>query len=269
MHLRIGSPGLASPHSQEIVAEIRASTPEAIERALAQAEGEITELEERQAHLNARTGELLNQQAALRDAGRTAELASAIAARREEARELRERLAMRWLAMKLIDDTVEEFRRDHQPAQLRIASGYFARMTGGRYVRLQPSLEGGPKEGSFEGVTAGGVARAVSTMSRGTKEQLYLSLRFALMDEFASSQEPLPVVMDDVLVNFDPERAQAACEAIRDLSEQHQVVFLTCHPQTVGYFSDMARSGDNWLTVVELASLQQQMQLPQIDATPA
>ena len=176
---------------------------------------------------------------------------------------------MRWLAMKLIDDTVEEFRRDHQPAQLRIASGYFARMTGGRYVRLQPSLEGGPKEGSFEGVTAGGVARAVSTMSRGTKEQLYLSLRFALMDEFASSQEPLPVVMDDVLVNFDPERARAACEAIRDLSEQHQVVFLTCHPQTVGYFSDMARSGDNWLTVVELASLQQQMQLPQIDATPA
>ena len=166
---------------------------------------------------------------------------------------------MRWLGMKLIDDTVEDFRRDHQPEQLRIASGYFARMTGGRYVRLQPSLDGGSKDGSFEGVSAAGVARAVSTMSRGTKEQLYLSLRFALMDEFGSRQESLPVVMDDVLVNFDPERAEAACQAIRDLSERHQVMFLTCHPQTVAYFADMSPgAGGDWLTVIELPSFEPQ-----------
>ncbi|HUE95721.1 MAG TPA: AAA family ATPase, partial [Longimicrobiaceae bacterium] len=102
MSLRIASPGLSSPKSKEIIDEIRSTTPEAIERALAEVEGEILELEERQARLNSRTGELLNQQAALQAAGRTAELASAIAARREEARDVRERLAMRWLAMKLI-----------------------------------------------------------------------------------------------------------------------------------------------------------------------
>jgi uncharacterized protein YhaN len=261
--LRIGSPGLSSPRARDIEAELRSKGPEAVEAELAEVEGEIRAREDRQARLNARLGELAGQQAALQAGSRTAEMASAIAARRSEALELRDRLAVRLLALRLIDDTVEEFRRDHQPDQLRIASGYFARVTGGSYTRLQASIEGGSREGSFEGVTVGGVARAVSTMSRGTKEQLYLSLRFALMDEFVTRQEPLPVIMDDVLVNFDPERARAACEAIRDLSQRHQVLFLTCHPQTVGYFTDMARqSGEGWLKVVELASLQQQMPLP-------
>jgi uncharacterized protein YhaN len=261
--LRIGSPGLSSPRAREILDELRAKTPERVEAEIAEVEGEIRAREDRQAHLNAKLGELAGQQAALQAGSRTAELSSAIAARRSEALELRDRLAVRLLALGLIDDTVEEFRRDHQPEQLRIASGYFARVTGGSYIRLQASIDGGSREGSFEGVTAGGVARAVSAMSRGTKEQLYLSLRFALMDEFVARQEPLPVIMDDVLVNFDPDRARAACEAVRDLSRTHQVLFLTCHPQTVGYFTDMARqSAEGWLKVVELAPLQQQIPLP-------
>jgi uncharacterized protein YhaN len=38
--------------------------------------------------------------------------------------------------------------------------------------------------------------------------------------------------MDDILVNFDRERATRAAHAIRDLATRHQVVFFTCHPQT-------------------------------------
>ena len=45
-------------------------------------------------------------------------------------------------------------------------------------------------------------------LSRGTGEQLYLALRFGLIEEFAGQAEPLPVVMDDILVNFDVERAR-------------------------------------------------------------
>jgi hypothetical protein len=49
----------------------------------------------------------------------------------------------------------------------------------------------------------------------------------------------MPVIMDDVLVNFDPVRARAACEAIVDLSSRFQVLMLTCHPQTVAYFQEI------------------------------
>ena len=69
-------------------------------------------------------------------------------------------------------------------------------------------------------------------LSRGTVEQLYLALRFGLIEEFARHAEPLPVVMDDILVNFDEARAERAAAAIGRLAESHQVVFFTCRRET-------------------------------------
>jgi uncharacterized protein YhaN len=64
-----------------------------------------------------------------------------------------------------------------------------------------------------------------------------LSIRFALIDEY-SSRSPLPVVLDDLLVNFDPGRARAACSAISALAERQQVIFLTCQPSTVSMLEE-------------------------------
>ena len=50
----------------------------------------------------------------------------------------------------------------------------------------------------------------------------------------------MPVVMDDILVNFDPERAQEACRAIGELSKDQQVLLFTCHPETVGLMQSAA-----------------------------
>lgn len=69
-------------------------------------------------------------------------------------------------------------------------------------------------------------------LSRGTAEQLYLALRFGLIEEFARHAEPLPVVMDDTFVNLDAGRAAAAGEAVRDLATRHQVIYFTCHAET-------------------------------------
>ena len=58
--------------------------------------------------------------------------------------------------------------------------------------------------------TEGGEVRRPEELSRGTAEQLYLALRFGLIEEFARHAEPLPVVMDDILVNFDEARTERA-----------------------------------------------------------
>ena len=42
--------------------------------------------------------------------------------------------------------------------------------------------------------------------------------------------------MDDVLVNFDRTRASQAAEGILEMSRNHQVLFFTCHPETVEVF---------------------------------
>jgi uncharacterized protein YhaN len=69
-------------------------------------------------------------------------------------------------------------------------------------------------------------------LSRGTAEQLYLALRLGLVERFAEGAEPLPIVMDDILVNFDEERAASAARSIEELSSRHQVLYFTCHPTT-------------------------------------
>ena len=38
--------------------------------------------------------------------------------------------------------------------------------------------------------------------------------------------------MDDILVNFDPDRAARAARSIEALAERQQVIYFTCHPTT-------------------------------------
>jgi uncharacterized protein YhaN len=69
-------------------------------------------------------------------------------------------------------------------------------------------------------------------LSRGTAEQLYLALRFGLIEHFADEAEPLPIVMDEILVNFDAARSATTAAAVRTLAERHQVLYFTCHEAT-------------------------------------
>ncbi len=73
-------------------------------------------------------------------------------------------------------------------------------------------------------------------LRRGTAEQLYLAIRFGYITSHGGSGEKLPILMDDVLVNFDPTRASQAAEGILEMSQSYQVLFFTCHPETVEVF---------------------------------
>jgi hypothetical protein len=47
----------------------------------------------------------------------------------------------------------------------------------------------------------------------------------------------LPLVLDDVLVNFDARRAEAAAEVLRDFANSgHQMLLFTCHQHIMGLF---------------------------------
>jgi len=73
----------------------------------------------------------------------------------------------------------------------------------------------------------------VEAMSDGTRDQLYLALRVATLERYADHGNPMPVVLDDILVHFDDDRARAALELIGELSERMQVLFFTHHARLV------------------------------------
>jgi len=135
----------------------------------------------------------------------------------------------RWLVLRLaadgIEGTLAEYQRDRVPAVLRHAGATLATVTRGRYVGVRQV-----EEGKLTVVTSDERLVDAASLSRGTQEQLYLALRLGLVDAFAEQRGSLPLVMDDVLVNADPDRSEAMTEVIARTGERHQVLYLTCHP---------------------------------------
>ncbi len=211
-----------------LVAEARGTDPAALDVAEAEAHDELERLDGEERDATARIGALEARMQQL-------EAADEVGARRQELAMLEGQaaaMAREWavgaLALRLLEETRSRYERERQPDVVRAAEGHFERITGGRYARIVAP----PGDANVRVETEGGEGRVTEELSRGTAEQLYLALRFGLIEEFARHAEPLPVVMDDILVNFDAERAQRAAVAIADLAERHQVLYFTCHPWT-------------------------------------
>jgi uncharacterized protein YhaN len=132
------------------------------------------------------------------------------------------------LASQLISKAQERYDRDRQPEVLKRAQSAFAAMTNGRYPRISIPLG----KDAIEVFDASSAATTPSRLSRGTAEQLYLALRIGLIEQLGEAGRGLPVLMDDILVDFSPDRLEPAARVIADLATRRQVVFLTCHPAT-------------------------------------
>lgn len=136
--------------------------------------------------------------------------------------------AKRVIAGHILGKAVERYEKERQPAVIREATEIFSGISDGRYRRIIKPLDA---DGVLVEEAAGG-RKAVGQLSRGTAEQLYLALRFGYITEFGKHDVPLPVVFDDILVNFDPVRKEKSCQAIAGLAEKNQVFYFTCHPET-------------------------------------
>src|SRR5690606_36640589 len=86
------------------------------------------------------------------------------------------------------------------------------------------------EDAKVEVIRPHGAAIAAGQLSRGTREQLYLCLRLGLADAFAEQGVKLPIIMDDVLVNFDPERARGMARVQAEVADRHQHLLSRCRP---------------------------------------
>ena len=165
------------------------------------------------------------------------EQSSALRVRRNSLLEQLREHAREWsrltIAGLLLEKTRQKFERERQPSVIRHAQDFFSNVTGQRYQRLYAPIG----EQTITVTDATGAQKLPTALSRGTREQLYLALRFGLIREFGEHAERLPVVVDEALVNFDPERARLAAKSFAELAETNQVLVFTCHPSTVELFT--------------------------------
>lgn len=136
--------------------------------------------------------------------------------------------SVRRLAVALMQRTRQRYEREHRPGVIRTAERFLAEWTDGRWVRIVA-----PLGAAIDGLErADGRQVSIAALSRGTQEQLYLALRFGLIEHFADEAEPLPIVMDETLVNFDEGRAERTARTIEQMSARHQILYFTCRRTT-------------------------------------
>jgi uncharacterized protein YhaN len=130
----------------------------------------------------------------------------------------------------------EDYEKHRQPETLREASGYLRQLTGGKYTRIWTPLA----HDILFVDTADGRPLSVQVLSRGTREQLFVSLRLALVAAYARRGIHLPMILDDVFVNFDAGRTRTACAVLRDFARQgHQLLVFTCHEHVWRMFQEL------------------------------
>jgi uncharacterized protein YhaN len=136
----------------------------------------------------------------------------------------------RRLAAAVLERVVEQYRERHQGPVLTRASELFSRLTLGEYSRLQTGLE----ETRLECVRrADGKSLELEHLSRGTRFQLFLALKLASLEEYLKTAPPLPLLLDDVLVEWDDERSRVALEVLAEFSERLQILLFTHHGRDV------------------------------------
>lgn len=160
------------------------------------------------------------------------ESAEELAGRYESACEVFEQTKARGEAIARVHDRARSLRQELEgdvwgPLQQRFRA-WVATTTGERFESVEMDEA---RTRAF--ATAGGVRLAPRQLSWGTRDSIALALRLTLA-EYTIGGAGGFVIFDDPLVDMDPPRRSAACEAIARFADHHQTIVLTCHPQHAG-----------------------------------
>lgn len=140
------------------------------------------------------------------------------------------------LAQALLRRAIHQYQERSRAPMIEAASRYFSALTGGSFSRLitddiadSPVILGERKATS--GKNAKGLK--VSEMSKGTRDQLYLSLRLAALELRGPAQQGMPLVLDDVLITSDDQRVANTLKALSQFATRNQtgnqVLLFTHH----------------------------------------
>jgi uncharacterized protein YhaN len=218
---------------KDFVDEALMVDPDGIDPALDRLADEITKLGLQKSELDQRIGSERTELRKMDGSAKAAELAEdaqGLLARLESDAEQYVRLR---LASEILSRAVESYRERHQGPIMRRSSELFAHLTSGWFegLRLEFNEKG---DAILVGVRPGGKEIVgVEGMSDGTTDQLYLAVRLASLETYLENNEPLPFIVDDILIKFDDDRATAALQALAELSKRTQVIFFTHHRRLV------------------------------------
>lgn len=131
------------------------------------------------------------------------------------------------MASAVLAQVIDAYQKRNQGPLIDQASKRFAIITGGRYTGVVIDYD--EERQILKAVRADGERLSMDKLSTGRRDQLFLALRLAAIEGHLGNGEPLPVIVDDILIQFDDEAAAATFTLLAELSQRTQVLFLTHH----------------------------------------
>jgi uncharacterized protein YhaN len=233
-NLRRTLSGLARGHAvDEFVAKVRGEDPDTLEARKSTAAGQKVEKESALPALRETLFRLGNEKRTLEKAGDTAAdfrqqaESCAAALKQDAARFLRLRLATH-----LLEAEIEQFRKQNQGPLLQKSGEVFQAITRGAFSGLGAEFNADDVP-VLVGVRPDQAKVPVDGLSDGSRDQLYLALRLAALDRYLEDHEPMPLILDDLLVTFDDERTKAILPQLADLAKRTQIFLFTHHEHLV------------------------------------
>ncbi|MBI3118694.1 MAG: hypothetical protein HYZ00_08420, partial [Candidatus Hydrogenedentes bacterium] len=144
-------------------------------------------------------------------------------------------------AMALIEEMARDKHARIAPRLADKASQYFKTITGGAYNELLISRDMTisvriPQTNRMEEAPE-------KSLSKGTVDQLYLSLRLALVRAMSDSTESIPMLLDDPFANYDDVRLERTLRLLAEIGTEHQILLFTCR-------EDVARAAESLNTPI-------------------
>lgn len=182
--------------------------------------------------ISQKIGEITNKLKAMDGSAKAAEASEKMEQELARIRRLADQYTRVKLSSKILQQEIERYREIHQDPVLQIASRYFAELTLNSFASLKADVND-KDEPVLVGIRPDGKWTGVNGMSDGTRDQLYIALRLATLEWRMETNEPMPFIVDDILINFDDERSRATLKVLAKLGRKNQVILFTHHGQLV------------------------------------
>ncbi|MGL5243798.1 MAG: ATP-binding protein, partial [Sarcina sp.] len=146
------------------------------------------------------------------------------------------------LALKYLDETFNEIQKNYGPILNKKVSKYFTKITSGKYneVRVSPNYELLVRDNETKELIN------LEYLSNGSCDQVYLSLRLALI-ELIYSNEKVPIILDESFSQFDEKRLKEILKILCEISKEKQIILFSCQKREYEFFEN-----NNEINVIKL-----------------
>jgi uncharacterized protein YhaN len=226
---------------QELIAEADKIDQDSIQVELDEIQRDLEEIEPKRSRLEQEHGVVKKE---FEEKIQGASTASVLAEQKKESllaqiANLTDQYIQLKLASTLLQKGIEHYRNQNQDPILKRASEIFARLTLHSFTGLMVDFDE-KDQPVLMGIRETGDKVPINGMSDGTTDQLYLSLRVASIEKYSSENEPIPFILDDILVHFDDIRSKETLKILLELSNQTQIIFFTHHARLVEIMKEIA-----------------------------